>query len=459
MIPKYLCYVNKAKISLFAYSIFIPFKRFKNKINFFHIRKNHNFPLQELDLNYICNPANADDIRINIKNRKGFGDIDKVLELNGKIENLKQKVNLDDSDKKLLQQLQNELLYEANNIPNKTHPEVLNRDDHKELGSFGEKTEFKFEPEEFHFSGKNLGVLRMDRLGQFSNERSYQFKGNLAKLEHALINFCVERLIKKGFDLITVPDILHPQILERCGMITAGNPHTQIYHIKPSLLGPASLSGTAEMALAAYFINSNIPYTELPQKKVAVSRCFRSEIGGRIKSEKGIYRVHQFTKVEMFGVTANETENESQDLLDEFFSIQKEFLSDIGLHFKALDMSSTELAAAAYRKYDIEAWMPARGLYGEVTSASNCTDYQSRRLNIKYSTKDGNLKFAHTVNGTACAIPRLLLSIFETYQNEDGSITIPKILQPYMDGLEKIDKNTPPEIMYYMITEKKLKKL
>ncbi|XP_023237708.1 serine--tRNA ligase, mitochondrial-like, partial [Centruroides sculpturatus] len=154
----------------------------------------------------------------------------------------------------------------------------------------------------------------------------------------------------------------------------------------------------------------------------------------------------------MFGVTANETKSESEEFLNKLLSIQKEFISDFGLHFKVLDMPSVELAAAAYRKYDIEAWMPGKGLYGEVTSASNCTDYQSRRLGIKYYNKDNILKFAHTVNGTACAIPRLITSIFETHQNKDGSVTIPEVLRPYMNGLEKIDKSASSEIMYYMMT-------
>lgn len=201
---------------------------------------------------------------------------------------------------------------------------------------------------------------------------------------------------------------------------------SQIYRIHPSDL---CLSGTSEMALAGYFAGRKIKADELPVKVTAVSRCFRAETSA-LHEEKGIYRVHQFTKMEMFSVCRP---TESTTMLEEFREIETNLFKNLGLHFKLLDMPPHELGAPAYRKYDIEAWMPGREMWGEISSCSNCTDYQSRRLNIKVDDTD---EFAHTVNGTACAVPRMLIAIIETFQREDGTIPIPQALKKFM----KIDK-------------------
>lgn len=188
------------------------------------------------------------------------------------------------------------------------------------------------------------------------------------------------------------------------------------------------------MALAAYFANRTIPVEEAPVKKIAFSRCFRAETSG-LQEEKGIYRVHQFNKVEMFTVAKPE---DSEALLEEFKNIQIDLFDELGLHFKVLDMPPHELGAPAYRKYDIETYMVARDMWGEISSCSNCTDYQARRLNMKLRENDGTETFAHTINGTACAVPRMLIAIVETYQTAKGSVTIPPALVPYMKK-EKID--------------------
>lgn len=190
------------------------------------------------------------------------------------------------------------------------------------------------------------------------------------------------------------------------------------------------LSGTSEMALAGYFAGYQLNNSSNPIKVTAVSRCFRAETSS-MHDEKGIYRVHQFTKAEMFSVCQP---SQSESVLNEFRDIEISIFNKLGLHFKLLDMPPNELASSAYRKYDIEAWMPGRNMWGEISSCSNCTDYQSRRLNIKF-----NDEYAHTVNGTAMAIPRMLIAIIETFQKEDGTITIPKVLQKYMRK-EKIRK-------------------
>lgn len=223
-----------------------------------------------------------------------------------------------------------------------------------------------------------------------------------------------------------MPDILPEEIIESCGMTVKGD-RTQVYRLHPS---NHCLSGTSEMAIAGFYAGKSLPDNK-PIKIAAVSRCFRAETSG-LQEEKGIYRVHQFTKVEMFSVCNPE---QSEEILEEFKKIEIEIFKSLGLYFKLLDMPPHELGAPAYRKYDIEVWMPARKMWGEISSCSNCTDYQSRRLNIRNSTGE----HAHTVNGTACAIPRMLIAILENYQNEDGSVDVPMVLRKYL-GKDKIVK-------------------
>lgn len=218
--------------------------------------------------------------------------------------------------------------------------------------------------------------------------------------------------------------------------MTTDGDRNQVYRILPSNL---CLSGTSEMALAGYFAGSKMKANQLPTKVTAVSRCFRAETSGS-QEEKGIYRVHQFTKVEMFTVCRA---SESEAMLDEFREIEINLFKNIGLHFQLLDMPPCDLGAPAYRKFDIESWMPGRKMWGEISSCSNCTDYQSRRLSIKI---DGSDEYAHTVNGTACAIPRMLIAIIETFQKEDGSITIPKVLQKYMKHDKIVRRRIIPEL-------------
>lgn len=229
---------------------------------------------------------------------------------------------------------------------------------------------------------------------------------------------------------MTVPDILPPEIIKSCGMQVDGE-RNQVYRLSPSGL---CLSGTSEMSLAGYFAGKTLDPRKLPVKCAAVSRCYRAETSS-LQEEKGIYRVHQFTKVEMFSVCRS---SQSESVLNDFRETEVELFKDIGVHFQLLDMPPFELGAPAYRKYDIEAWMPGRKMWGEISSCSNCTDYQARRLNILIDDP-GETEFAHTVNGTACAVPRMLIAIIESFQRDDGSVSIPKVLRKFM-GKEKIVK-------------------
>lgn len=386
-------------------------------------------PEPQLDINRYCDPTLTEYFATNIKNRKGVGNIQRVIELKNLLEGGRNEL------------LRRELIQEALKIPNDTHPIPFSGgNDTKVVKYIGNRPEYQFQLQPFDKIMEYSSQYRMRELTPMAGHRAYYLCRDLADLEHALIRYVVQILIKKGFCLISVPDILHHQIIECCGMITRGN-RSMVYrldadkHLASAAEGELCLSGTAEMALAGFLMNRKLPRIELPKRYVAVSRCYRAETAD-VASERGLYRVHQFTKVEMFGAS---TPNQSEDLLEEFRSIQEDIFSSFELYLQVLDMPPHELGAPAYRKYDIEAWLPSRSVFGEVSSCSNCTDYQSRRLNIQcFSENPALTEFAHTVNGTACAIPRLIIAICETHQQEDGSIRIPQVLRPFMGHRDKI---------------------
>ncbi|CAL1280300.1 unnamed protein product [Larinioides sclopetarius] len=378
-----------------------------------------------IDWDYYTNPSNLVEIASNVMARNVHGSLKDVLE---KLQELI-KVRDDPAQSKILKEALTPVLFW---LPNKTHPRVAQNKSEEPvtIGKVGDKVHFTYFPSAFHNLTKRLNVLRTKHLGHMSGHRSYFLKGDLALLEQALVRFALSKLRKKGFQMVSVPDIVPKSFLENCGMRTT-NKHSQVFHIDKSWAPDLCLSGTSEMALASYLSDETHDVSNLPIKLCAASRCYRAE-AKRGYLEKGIYRVHFFTKVEMFGITSNESGEESESLLEEFTSIQKELFTDLGLHFKIQEMPPTELGLPAYHKIDMEAWIPTAKMYGEISSASNCTDYQSRRIGIKYNSPSGETKFCHTVNATACAIPRLLITIFENFQNLDGSINIPKPLQKYM---------------------------
>ncbi|XP_045585001.1 serine--tRNA ligase, mitochondrial [Procambarus clarkii] len=389
----------------------------------------------KLDYKYLCNPENAYNIDKLIKKRKNVGNIWKLLEINKKLNGLS-------SSSQEYEALQTELEREALNIPNNASPHLWEYGEEPKILEFvNPKPKFNFEPLEFSELGQKLDIIRTENLGNLMASRSYYLKGPLSVLEQALIRYTVSYLLRKGFTLMSVPDLLYSDIIDSCGMNTKGE-MSQVYHIINPNEG-VCLSGTAEMSLGGYLRNKTFTLQELPMKLAAVSRCYRAEAASSLE-KKGIYRVHEFTKVEMFGVTAVEAGEESHQLYTEMTRIQKKLFSQLGFHFQILDMPLNDLGAPAYTKTDMEAWMPGRGMYGEISSASNCTDYQARRLNITYRNNEGIQRLAHTVNGTACAIPRTIIAVCETFQSHDGTITIPAVLQPYMSGIVKINPPSSP---------------
>lgn len=389
----------------------------------------HRFKLSTpvLDEKYLLDPKNIAEISENTKLRKGVGNIHLVHEINNRLKT----ENLLDNERIMLEE---QLLGELKKIPNHTHDDVRNYGEEPKLvGFYNEKPTYKHKPLDFSEICKKLNIIRTEHLGNFNGSKSYYLLNDLAELEQALIRYTTSKILSHGFNLISVPDILPAEVIQSCGFQVDGE-RTQVYRLLPSNL---CLSGTSEMALAGYFAGSRLE--NLPTKVTAVSRCFRAETS-KLQEEKGIYRVHQFTKVEMFAVCRP---SESEILLNEFRDIEIDLFKSLGLYFQLLDMPPHELGAPAFRKYDIEAWMEGRQIFGEISSCSNCTDYQSRRLDIRIGDSD---EFAHTVNGTACAIPRMLIAIVETFQRADGSIHIPEPLQKFMKKDKIVKRKHLPEL-------------
>ncbi|XP_071753394.2 serine--tRNA ligase, mitochondrial [Centroberyx gerrardi] len=336
-------------------------------------------------------------------------------------------------------ELEQEHYGRALRLPNTTHPDVPIGDESQArvVELVGQKPVLDFKPRGHVELGEELGLIRQRHLAHVSGHRSYYLRGAGARLQTALQNFALDTLQRRGFIPLVVPDMLKGAVFEGCGM--QPNAHrSQVYSLDPARFPDLNLAGTGEVGVAGYFMDHAVNWKDLPVRTVCSSTCYRAETDtGR--ETWGLYRVHHFNKIEMFGVTADETGNESSQLLDEFVSLQKEIFSSLELHYRVLDMPTQELGPPAYRKYDIEAWMPGRSSYGEISSGSNCTDYQSRRLNILYESEDGRLQYAHTVNATACAIPRTIIAILETHQTKEGTVRVPRALQPYL-GLEVIEK-------------------
>ncbi|KAF4809012.1 Serine--tRNA ligase [Colletotrichum siamense] len=296
--------------------------------------------------------------------------------------------------------------------------------------------------------GSELGLLDFAAGGTTSGWGWYYLLDEAAQLEQALVQYALAVATKHGWRQVSPPSIVYSHMASACGFQPRDqNGEQQIYALaqsqddvergKPEL----SLAGTSEIPLAAMKSDTTLDASELPMKRVAVSRCYRAEAGARGASTKGLYRVHEFTKVEMFAWTSPDAD-ETGDVFEEMLDIQTEILGSLGLHCRVLEMPTADLGASAVRKCDMEAFFPSRqelnGGWGEVTSASICTDYQTRRLATRAKI-NGKLTFPWTVNGTALAIPRVLAALLEVgWDEKDMSVVIPACLRPWMDGKEKI---------------------
>lgn len=421
-------------------------------------------------LDYKFIKDNLDAVKENIKNRNMTADADKVVELYDKRtalvtkqqdlqqqrnENAKaMKQKLDDEKRqeliqagkkikediaeveKELSQIEIDLDTAARQIPNMIHPDApIGKLDTEnlEIKKVGTPRKFDFEPKDHVQLAEELDLLDFDRGTKVSGPKFYYLKNEAVFLEQALIQYALNILRKHGFEIFITPDIAREEILKGIGFNPRGN-ESNVYSIEGE---GTCLVATAEITLGGYHSGEILDKAKLPLMYGGLSHCFRREAGAAGQFSKGLYRVHQFDKVEMFVYS---TPEQSDELHHKLREIEEEIFTGLGLPFHVVDTCSGDLGAPAYRKWDLEAWMPGRngGEYGEVTSTSNCTDYQARRLNIKYKDDDGKNKYVHTLNGTAIAVGRAMLAILENYQNEDGSVTIPPALVP-LCGFDKIE--------------------
>jgi seryl-tRNA synthetase len=323
-------------------------------------------------------------------------------------------------------------------IPNLTHPDapVGEEQDHVTLRTWGTIPSYDFKPLDHVELAQRHDLIDFESGTRVAGHGFYFFKNEAVLLELALMRFALETLRRKGFTLYSTPDLARDDVLEGTGYIPRGE-ETQIYSIQNTDL---SLVATAEITLGGSRKDQLLDHAELPIRMAGISHCFRTEAGAHGRATRGIYRVHQFAKVEMFAFTAPDLAA-SNAMLEEIVSIEEEIFQALEIPYRVIDTPTGDLGGPAYRKYDLEAWMPGRGEsgeFGEVTSASNCTDYQARRLNVrtKLPEQKGN-QFVHTLNGTAIAISRAMIALLENHQQSDGSIVIPEPLRQWT-GVERI---------------------
>jgi seryl-tRNA synthetase len=315
-------------------------------------------------------------------------------------------------------------------IPNLSHPDApVGGDDQSNL----EIRRGKTEPRKFQFKAldhvqlaERLDLIDLEGGAKVAGHGFYFLKNEAVLLELALQRYALELLVRQGFTPTITPDLARNEILQGTGYIPRG-PETQIYSIADSDL---SLVATAEITLGGLLSGEILESEKLPIKLCGISHCYRTEAGAHGRASRGLYRVHQFTKVEMFAFTRPE---QSDEMLNYFCDLECQLFDGLGIPYRVVDTATGDLGGPAYRKFDLEAWMPGRGEageYGEVTSTSNCTDYQARRLGIRYRNKgEKGTHFVHTLNGTAVAISRALIAILENYQQPDGSIEVPEALR------------------------------
>ncbi|MCI6798839.1 MAG: serine--tRNA ligase [Spirochaetia bacterium] len=338
---------------------------------------------------------------------------------------------------KELAEIETKLEEAARKIPNMASPNapVGKLDtENLEVKKVGTPRTFDFKPKDHVELMEALDLIDFERGTKVSGSKFYYLKNDAVFLEQALIQYALNTLRKHGFTPFITPDVAKEEVLKGIGFNPRGN-ESNVYSIEEE---GTCLVATAEITLGGYHSNEILDKSKLPLFYCGLSHCFRREAGAAGQFSKGLYRVHQFDKVEMFVYCLPE---QSEQIHEKLRLIEEEIFTGLGIPFHVVDTCTGDLGAPAYRKWDLEAWMPGRngGEYGEVTSTSNCTDYQSRRLNVRYKDDDGKNKYVHMLNGTAIAVGRAMLAIIENYQNEDGSITIPEVLVP-LCGFDKITK-------------------
>ena len=314
-------------------------------------------------------------------------------------------------------------------------PDVpIGRDDsdNVELRREGQIPTFDFEPKDHVQLGEALDIIDIPRGVKLAGTRNFVLKGGGARLHYALLRFALDRMIAKGYELLTVPVLVKESAMYGTGWFPVGR--DQAYLVERDGM---SLVGTAEVPVTAYHSDETLEESDLPKKYVAFSTCFRREAGAAGKDTYGLYRIHYFDKVEQVILCRND-ERTSLEHHQEILENAEEVLRALKLPYRVVNCCSGDLAQGNVQRFDIETWMPSRGSYGETHSASRYYEFQARRLNLRYRDAGDKLHFCHTLNNTVIASPRILISLLELYQNADGSVTVPEALRPYMGGMQQI---------------------
>ncbi|MFH9177822.1 serine--tRNA ligase [Streptomyces albogriseolus] len=357
---------------------------------------------------------------------------DEKAELLKRAEQLKADVKAADAERDAADTETQELLLKLSNL---VHPDVPvgGEEDFVTLETHGAIRDFAaegFEPKDHLELGQLLGAIDVERGAKVSGSRFYFLTGVGALLELALVNAAMAQATAAGFTPMLTPALVRPQSMAGTGFL--GQAAQDVYHLDKDDL---YLVGTSEVALAAYHMDEILEADKLPLRYAGFSPCFRREAGSHGKDTRGIFRVHQFDKVEMFSyVTPEESQEEHRRLLE----WEKQWLTSLELPFRVIDVASGDLGSSAARKYDCEAWIPTQGKYRELTSTSDCTEFQSRRLQIRVR-EDKKVRPLATLNGTLCAVPRTIVAILENHQQPDGSVRVPEVLRPYLGGREILE--------------------
>jgi len=335
------------------------------------------------------------------------------------------KVKLADTKRAQLEEAAKQILLQISNIIDPSTP-IGGEADFKVLEHIGTPRDFVaagFEPKDHVELGKILKAIDTERGAKVSGSRSYYLTGPGALLEFAMVNYAISLAVKAGFIPVIPPVLVKPPAMEGTGFL--GQAAENVYHLEED---DVYLVGTSEVPLAAYHMDEIIDVEKGPIRYAGYSSCFRREAGTYGKDTRGIIRVHQFDKVEMFTFCKPEDAQEEHARLLQW---EKDFLNAMEIPYRVIDVASGDLGSSAIRKFDCEAWVPTQGAYREVTSTSNCTEFQARRLNIRYKSEDGTKSVA-TLNGTLVAIPRMIVAVLENHQNADGSVNVPLALRPFL---------------------------
>ncbi len=339
---------------------------------------------------------------------------------------LKQEMKALEQELRTVEDSFNALMLTVPNVPDKSVPVGKDASGNKEVKTWGELPRFTFQPKDHIELAKALDLIDFDRGAKVGGFRAYFLKNEAAQMELALMWYTLSKLVGKGYTPLIAPSLVKEFTLIGNGQFPWGR--EEVYRIEKD---DVYLAGTAEVPVTAYFSGEVLEEKDLPKKFVAFSPCFRREAGSYGKDTKGVYRLHQFNKIEQVIISINDLNN-SFTLHEELLANAEEILQDLELPYRVLLMCTGDMGEPQVKKYDIETWMPGRKSYGETMSNSVMGDFQARRLKIRYRTKDGKVLYCHTLNNTALASPRILVAILENYQQKDGSVRVPKVLQSFL---------------------------